>query len=242
MIIFDEKQRVENLLKNGFKSKTALLDFILLGKYLIAEGFSGNDLKNELIKILSDKQELIPASYLPTIIPKIIRVATNNPLQEKKTVYITEMELKEIEKFSDKAQRIAFVYLVCYKFYGKEFAIKPIETKKFAKLTNLRNNQLYMLENELFNSGFLSEKETRTDLFYIVNLPKNDSSDVLMEISDYRDFILNYEKYKGENVINCKRCGKLIKRNSNAQIYCKDCKKEKDREKVKKCRENKKNL
>ena len=242
MIIFDEKQRVENLLKNGFKSKTALLDFILLGKYLIAEGFSGNDLKNELIKILSDKQELIPASYLPTIIPKIIRVATNNPLQEKKTVYITEMELKEIEKFSDKAQRIAFVYLVCYKFYGKEFAIKPIETKKFAKLTNLRNNQLYMLENELFNSGFLSEKETRTDLFYIVNLPKNDSSDVLMEISDYRDFILNYEKYKGENIINCKRCGKLIKRNSNAQIYCKDCKKEKDREKVKKCRENKKNL
>lgn len=242
MIIFDEKQRVEDLLKNGFKSKTALLDFILLGKYLIAEGFSGNDLKNELIKILSDKQELIPASYLPTIIPKIIRVATNNPLQEKKTVYITEMELKEIEKFSDKAQRIAFVYLVCYKFYGKEFAIKPIETKKFAKLTNLRNNQLYMLENELFNSGFLSEKETRTDLFYIVNLPKNDSSDVLMEISDYRNFILNYEKYKGENVINCKRCGKLIKRNSNAQIYCKDCKKEKDREKVKKCRENKKNL
>lgn len=242
MIIFDEKQRVEDLLKNGFKSKTALLDFILLGKYLIAEGFSGNDLKNELIKILSDKQELIPASYLPTIIPKIIRVATNNPLQEKKTIYITEMELKEIEKFSDKAQRIAFVYLVCYKFYGKEFAIKPIETKKFAKLTNLRNNQLYMLENELFNSGFLSEKETRTDLFYIVNLPKNDSSDVLMEISDYRDFILNYEKYKGENVINCKRCGKLIKRNSNAQIYCKDCKKERDREKVKKCRENKKNL
>lgn len=242
MIIFDEKQRVEDLLKNGFKSKTALLDFILLGKYLIAEGFSGNDLKNELIKILSDKQELIPASYLPTIIPKIIRVATNNPLQEKKIIYITEMELKEIEKFSDKAQRIAFVYLVCYKFYGKEFAIKPIETKKFAKLTNLRNNQLYMLENELFNSGFLSEKETRTDLFYIVNLPKNDSSDVLIKINDYRDFILNYEKYKGENVVNCKRCGKLIKRNSNAQIYCKDCKKERDREKVKKCRENKKNL
>ena len=242
MIIFDEKQRVEDLLKNGFKSKTALLDFILLGKYLIAEGFSGNDLKNELIKILSDKQELIPASYLPTIIPKIIRVATNNPLQEKKTIYITEMELEEIEKFSDKAQRIAFVYLVCYKFYGKEFVIKPIETKKFARLTNLRNNQLYMLENELFNSGFLSEKETRTDLFYIVNLPKNDSSDVLIKINDYRDFILNYEKYKGENVVNCKRCGKLIKRNSNAQIYCKDCKKERDREKVKKCRENKKNL
>ena len=242
MIIFDEKQRVEDLLKNGFKSKTALLDFILLGKYLMAEGFSGNDLKNELIKILSDKQELIPASYLPTIIPKIIRVATNNPLQEKKTIYITEMELKEIEKFSDKAQRIAFVYLVCYKFYGKEFVIKPIETKKFARLTNLRNNQLYMLENELFNSGFLSEKETRTDLFYIVNLPKNDSSDVLIKINDYRDFILNYEKYKGENVVNCKRCGKLIKRNSNAQIYCKDCKKERDREKVKKCRENKKNL
>lgn len=242
MIIFDEKQRVEDLLKNGFKSKTALLDFILLGKYLIAEGFSGNDLKNELIKILSDKQELIPASYLPTIIPKIIRVATNNPLQEKKTIYITEMELKEIEKFSDKAQRIAFVYLVCYKFYGKEFVIKPIETKKFARLTNLRNNQLYMLENELFNSGFLSEKETRTDLFYIVNLPKNDSSDVLIKINDYRDFILNYEKYKGENVVNCKRCGKLIKRNSNAQIYCKDCKKERGREKVKKCRENKKNL
>ena len=93
MIIFDEKRRVEDLLKNGFQSKTALLDFILLGKYLIAQGYDGNELKNELIKILSDKQELIPASYLPTIIPKIIRVATNNPLQENKTVQITKKEL-----------------------------------------------------------------------------------------------------------------------------------------------------
>lgn len=240
MIIFDERQRVEDLLKNGFKSKTALLDFILLGKYLIAEGYEGNNLTNELIKILSDKQELIPASYLPIVIPKIIRVATNNPLQEKKTIYITQQELENIGEFSEKAQRIAFVYLVCYKFYGKEFAIKPIEVKRFAKMTNLRNNKLFILENELFNAGFLSEKETRTDLFYIVNLPKNDESEIKIEINDYRDFILYYEKFKGENIINCKKCGKLIKRNSNAQIYCKECKKEKDKEKVKRFREKNK--
>lgn len=242
MIIFDEKQRIEDLLKNGFKSKTALLDFILLGKYLISKGYSGNELKNELIKILSDKQELIPASYLPTIIPKIIRVATNNPLQEKKTVHITQKELDLIKDFSEKAQRIAFVYLVCYKFYGKEFSIKPIETKRFAKLTNLRNAQLFMLENELFNSGFLKEKETRTELFYIVRLPNNDDSSIVIDIDDYRDFILYYEKYLGENVIKCKNCGKLIKRNSNAQIYCKDCKKERDLEKVRRCRKNKRSL
>ena len=240
MIIFDERQRVEDLLKNGFKSKTAFLDFILLGKYLIAEGYEGNNLTNELIKILSDKQELIPASYLPIVIPKIIRVATNNPLQEKKTIYITQQELENIGEFSEKAQRIAFVYLVCYKFYGKEFAIKPIEVKRFAKMTNLRNNKLFILENELFNAGFLSEKETRTDLFYIVNLPKNDESEIKIEINDYRDFILYYEKFKGENIINCKKCGKLIKRNSNAQIYCKECKKEKDKEKVKRFREKNK--
>ena len=240
MIIFDERQRVEDLLKNGFKSKTALLDFILLGKYLIAEGYEGNNLTNELIKILSDKQELIPASYLPIVIPKIIRVATNNPLQEKKTIHITQQELENIGEFSEKAQRIAFVYLVCYKFYGKEFAIKPIEVKRFAKMTNLRNNKLFILENELFNAGFLSEKETRTDLFYIVNLPKNDESEIKIEINDYRDFILYYEKFKGENIINCKKCGKLIKRNSNAQIYCKECKKEKDKEKVKRFREKNK--
>ena len=39
MIIFDERQRVEDLLDNGFKSNTALLDFILLGKYLIYKGY-----------------------------------------------------------------------------------------------------------------------------------------------------------------------------------------------------------
>ncbi len=236
MIIFDEKQRVEELLKTGFKSKTALLDFILLGKYLIAQGKSGTELQNELIKILSDKQNLIPANYLPTIIPKIIRVATNNPLQENKIVHITKEELDIISQFSDKAQRIAFVYLVCYKFYGKEFAIKPIETKKLAKLTNMRNNQLFLLENELFEKGFLKDKETRTELFYIVNLPENDNSKVVIEIDDYRELIYYYERYLGENVINCKMCNKLIKRNSNAQIYCKDCKKEKDKEKVKKYR------
>lgn len=239
MIIFDEKQRVEELLEHGFQSKTALLDFILLGKYLIYKGYSGNELKNELVKILSDKQELIPASYLPTIIPKIVRVATNNPLQEKKTIYITQKELDYIGTFSEKAQRIAFVYLVCYKFYEKEFLIKPIETKKFAKLTNLRNNQLFSLENELFEKGFLKDKETRTEIFYIVNLPENDNSEKMIEIDDYREIILYYEKYLGADIINCKKCNKLIKRNSNAQIYCKDCKKDKDKEKVIKYRQKK---
>lgn len=236
MIIFDEKQRVEELLKTGFKSKTALLDFILLGKYLIAQGKSGAELQNELIKILSDKQSLIPANYLPTIIPKIIRVATNNPLQENKVVSITKNELDTISQFSDKARKIAFIYLVCYKFYGKEFAIKPIETKKLAKLTNMRNNQLFLLENELFEKGFLKDKETRTELFYIVNLPEKDDSEIMIEINDYRELIYYYEKCLGENIVNCKICNKLIKRNSNAQVYCKDCKKEKDREKVKKYR------
>lgn len=242
MIIFDERQRVEDLLKNGFQGKTALLDFILLAKYLIANGLEGNELKNELIKILSDKQELIPANYLPTIIPKILKVAINNPLQDKKTVRITESELTLLENFSEKAQKIGFVYLVCYKFYNKEFAIKPIEVKKFAKMPNLRNKQLFLLENELFNKNFLSEKETRTELFYIVNLPKEDSSKVVIEINDYRDFILYYERYKGENIINCKKCGRLIKKNSNAQLYCKECKKENDKEKVKRFRENQKKM
>lgn len=236
MIIFDEKQRVEELLENGFKSNTALLDFILLGKYLIRQGYVGNSLKNELIKILSDKQELIPASYLPTIIPKIIRVATNNPLQEKKTIHITKNELDIIQSFSPKAQKIAFIYLVCYKFYEKEFMIKPIEVKRFSKMTNMRNSQLFLLENELFNKGFLKEKETRTEIFYIVNLPENDNSNVEIEIDDYREIILYYEKYLGENIINCKKCNKLIKRNSNAQIYCKDCKRDKDKEKVERYR------
>ncbi len=236
MIIFDEKQRVEGLLKNGFQSKTALLDFILLGKYLIAKGYEGAELTNELMKILSDKQSLIPANYLPTIIPKVIRVAVSNPLQEPKTIYITQNELDLISQVSDKAQRIGFIYLVCYKFYGKEFAIKPVEIKKLAKLPNIRNNQLFLLENELYESGFLKDKETRTELFYIVNLPENDNSDVVIEINDYRELIYYYERYLGENISNCKLCNKLIKKNSNAQIYCRECKKVKDREKVEKYR------
>ncbi len=236
MIIFDERQRVEDLLKNGFQSKTALLDFILLGKYLIAQGHKGADLTNELMKILSDKQSLIPANYLPTIIPKIVRVAVNNPLQEPKTIYITQKELDLISQVSDKAQRIGFIYLVCYKFYGKEFSIKPVETKKLAKLPNIRNSQLFMLENELYENDFLRDKETRTELFYIVNLPENDNSDIVIEINDYRELIYYYERYLGENIANCKLCGRLIKKNSNAQIYCRECKKEKDKEKVKKYR------
>lgn len=239
MIIFDEEKRVEEMLENGVNSKTALLDFILLGKYLIDRGYENEELEHKLIKILSDKQELIPVSYLPTIIPKIIKVAKKTALQHKKEIEITKAELDILENFSEKAKRIGFVYLVCYKFFEKEFSIKPIEVKTFAKMTSLRNPQLYSLEKELFDFGFLKYKETRTDIFYVVNLPKEES-ETIITIKDYRDFIYYYEKYLGENIVECKECGRLIKKNSNVQKYCKDCKKKKNREKVEKCREKNK--
>ena len=55
------------------------------------------------------------------------------------------------------------------------------------------------------------------------------NGEIAFEVKDFRDFVLEYLRWKGEKVGNCENesCGRLIVLKSNNQKYCKDCWKEK---------------
>jgi len=56
-----------------------------------------------------------------------------------------------------------------------------------------------------------------------INYINEESEDVEIEIFDFRDFVLEYLKWRGEKVDICENCSRLILQSSNHKKYCKEC-------------------
>jgi hypothetical protein len=90
-----------------------------------------------------------------------------------------------------------------------------------------KKQQLSYLK-QLMNLGYLeyakkvNNKSVRVT--YIDNEIK--AEDIVINLEDFRDCVLAYLKWKGENIINCEGCNRLIYSTATNKKYCKDCAKE----------------
>ena len=174
---------------------------------------------------------------------------------KRKYLRNVKSNLKKIQNYVDDALFCYFKESPIFLLLDKNYSLiilflekKSIRTLKYPTLISFIED-IRDFYNEL--------KEEKLDIFEVsnttFNLSKINGGNLINAVPDYCEITFDFrtikkehndlitekvndiaEKYKGANVINCKSCGKLIKRNSNAQIYCKECKKEKDREKDKK--------
>ena len=60
----------------------------------------------------------------------------------------------------------------------------------------------------------------------------DEDSEIVLSITDFREFVLEYLKWRGVNIGKCEVCGVRIEYHNN-KIYCKECAENVDRQKAK---------
>ena len=144
-------------------------------------------------------------------------------------VEITENELIPIVKLNNKKlEKLAFTLLVYAKIYNqlneKDDNWVNEEHKYIfsdAKIIVGVKDQGKMLHN-LKELGLVDSSVMVNSTNIKVNYADLESPVVLI-ISDFRNYVYEYLKWKGENIIKCQECEILFYPNNNLNKYCKVC-------------------
>lgn len=225
MIIFDEIQYAESIIRNGCSRKYILVDFKILAKYfLLHKQYSEERTREEMLLILKDGQTLIPTNYLPQKIELSMKFAKTEELRCSSPVAITYTELETINNFPEHLRELAFVYLFMSKWDNEKdgFFIEKSDLKRMLKSTSATNSKLNVLDGELERLKYIQFIDyCRKERIKVNN--EDDGSDVAFLIEDFENVVLYYRRYCGKKVIECMDCGALIEIKSNSQKYCKCC-------------------
>lgn len=187
---------------------------------------------------------------------RLYRMAQNSPICEADGIWITQKELDTIAELNNKVQeRLAFVMLC----YAKLLKLKNpnangwvYQRKQRDAFVQARIN-CNMIEREsmiadLIELGYLYPyKMPPAEIFEKMSMHKSEqhinrmndvrvtymdtdnSSTKVIFISDWRELGYYYRRYKGENIIQCAKCGKLTRGNKNGtKKYCRQCAENKD--------------
>ena len=154
-------------------------------------------------------------------------------------VRVSKDELNRIESISDSiARKLAFGMLIEQKIInlkkGKYSVFYKGKIRNyFKKFTNTNKNrvQQYKKINILYKHNminFPNPKEIKygekLELLYIDEFISDEDTEIL--ITDFREIVLHYLKWRGENISNCEKCNKLIEQKSNRTKYCEKCARE----------------
>lgn len=242
-IVINEKKKAEEIIKTGEIYKNLWHTKALLIKYFHkARGLDEEGVKDELVKFLekkithnTDGREYNLIKDMDNIDRAIsIYTKSHHELAEDECIVISKQELEKIKELNNEPQeKLAFVLLVICKIKNlktNEFTewIND-KTKEFWKHTKNRRDFEYQerMIHKLYDTKLIdlpplsAPNNTSIKLLYVDKNVKKE--DIGMEISDFREVVLNYLKWRGEKVINCDVCHKLILEINNKIKYCKEC-------------------
>lgn len=225
MIIFDEVDYAETIIRNGCSKRNVLIDFNILAKYYLYHiGLSEQGTKDKMLDNLKNSNTYIPISYLLPKIDKAIKFAQTGSLKTMDAIPIYKEEIDIILRLPEEVQDLAFEYLFLSKWSKDEkgFFLSQADAKKLLGNTSMRNCKLQTLNYCLEKEEYIKFVDTRTKELIKV-LGKKMEGNEIISITDFLHPVLHFRKYLGEKIINCEICNCLIKPKNNKQKYCKDC-------------------
>lgn len=233
MIILNEKEYVENCLKNKTLGEKPYRTMFLIAEYYSQYlGYKKKRIESELIDFVSKYYEDFKYRRLfwEDNIEKIAKKAGKHTLVEVDGVWITAKELQKIEKLNNKKlEQLAFTLLCIAKFNH----IKQPDNEgwvntdfkdvfKLARITCSVMQRCIML-NQLYNLKMLKFPRRIDNLNCCVTY-MSDRGEKVLFVSDFRELGYEYLNYKGENFVRCAECGRLTRNNKNGtKKYCSDC-------------------
>lgn len=241
-IILNEKQMLDKSLNEGYIDKKTTKTIKLLAKHYFSIGQDIEQVICSIENFMDKYYENFNVSNWQSIIKnsvKYISKYNNFDLLNIVKVDIFEEELKIIKNINNlRLEKLAFVLLVYSKIYNQinkndlnwvNSSLKDIfSDTKMAISTNDKG----LMINKLADMR-LVEVSKKVDCTNIKVLFTKSNGEVVFEITDFRDFVLEYLKWNGEKISICEgeECGRLIKA-YNSRKYCVECAKKSKNKKI----------
>ena len=239
-LILDEERFLNDTLDNHYvDTKKPTNTFRILAKHYLAQGMN----KPETYEIIDDFLKKYFKRYNSVdwyeAIQKIIRSVQKSKEYNlnKITVGITEDEINKIKEIGNgRLEKLAFVLLVAkiYNQLNNNINNWVNEELKYifsdAKIAVSIDKQCEMIY-KLGQMGMVKTTNKNESTNMNIKFVDNDSSNYVIEISDFRNFVYEYLRYfKPDGYAKCSKCNILIRLNNNRQQYCSECAKEKQLE------------
>lgn len=230
-IILNEKEIVDKAIKDGYyDNKKPTSTIKLLIKYFYGIGQDRLQVRSSIEDFMKKNFKGFNEVKWQKILDDMVK-----DLQKEKhelfvldSIKISSNELVKIKDINNlRLEKLAFVLLIYAKIYNQmnkndsnwvNSELKDIYSDtKMAVSSTEQGKMIYKLgELELVE---VSRRVNCTNIKVLFV----DENDVVIEISDFRDFILEYLRYTGDKIGNCIDCDKLIKITNGKNKYCNEC-------------------
>lgn len=238
-IILNEKLYAEDIIENQKIDKKPSKTLHVLAKYYFKKNMDAEQVRDNLeMFMVKNYPNYVPARWQMKL-DNIVKIEKKNekPLHEIEYIDVTEKELETIKNInSSRLEKLAFVLLVYAKIFnllnGNSSNWVNSSTKDIfidSKINvNTKEQGLMMYK---LNSMNLIDVSHKVDCESVKVKYVDNDSDVAIRITDFRCFVYEYMKWRGDNVVKCAVCGKVLERSeNNKNKYCKECWKEKKAE------------
>lgn len=230
-IITNEKEIVRQALEEKIIHKKPSVTVSTLVKYYYGIGMDKIQIKKEIQHFLSQNYPYFNIVKWQKMIDNFVNKYANSEskLITVENIKITKNELNIISGVNNlKQEKILFVLLVYAKIHNQlnknnnnwtNSEDKDIFSD--AKLTVKIKDQRLTL-HKLFQTGLISFAKKVNSTNICVNFIDEDSEEVIV-LNDFRNFIYEYLKWKGEKIGYCSECGDRFRITSNRKEYCNTC-------------------
>lgn len=247
--ILNEKVEAENIINSKTISPNVYKAIELIAKYFrIEKDMKKADIENYIIDFLADNYDQFHIVQTPELVESVVGKdwRRKNDYKIIESIKIMESELAHIRSVDNMIlEKIMFVMLVDAKknnissggSSGKWTSRRLEDLLKDAKLHGTYERKfLHVCKIEgIDRIGIISNKRVDANSYEVLFSDISYNGDVAFEMTDMREYVLEYLKWRGEAIGVCEKCGVRIEMLGNRTIYCKDCwesvRKEQNREK-----------
>jgi hypothetical protein len=230
MVLNEKKYAIEAL--NTYKFNESITSTLFIIAKYVRQVECKND--EQILDVLDYFMRKIYMDYNKVswlkLFQQAIKSSNKYPLFEIDYIPITRSELDVIESIdSEQEKRIMFSMLCYAKYYNIVIPDNNgwvnTDAKVIFKTAHVQKNvdDQYQMFFNLSKNGYINTSKNMNTLNKQI-LIIDDTSEVVLNITDFRDLGYEYLLHKGVNYIRCNSCGRLTKGNKNrTKKYCTSC-------------------
>jgi hypothetical protein len=213
------------------KDENYFSNCVTLVRYWRTEGIDEKSIAENLEHILKNIYYDFGDNMIFAEEDNILKIASAKGLLQRKIIEFSKEELDFIHSFNHlNFEKMLFIMFCAYKVEetGK-FTVKAKELMRFAN-NGYSKKYVNDLLSKAYQSGLFDMDCYHNTLKYFPTektLSLFNPDNIILTIDNFKNLIFYYLQYIGiGNYTTCKNCGCIIKRVSNNQKYCDECKRE----------------